>query len=193
MKRTIDIAVAAAALVLLSPLLLVIAAAIWFDSGRPVFFRQQRLGRGFRPFMLWKFRSMRPVPGSLVTAAGDERVTRVGRSLRRAKIDELPQLWNVLRGDMSLVGPRPEVSEFVDLYRGRYDCILRVRPGLTDLASIRYRDEEELLADSRDPVREYVTFVLPHKLDLAERYVHEKSLSLDLRIILQTLRAIARV
>jgi lipopolysaccharide/colanic/teichoic acid biosynthesis glycosyltransferase len=193
MKRAVDIVLSATALVVLAPLLLIVALAIWVDSGWPVFFSQQRLGRDFRPFVLWKFRSMWPAAGSFVTAAGDRRITRVGRFVRRTKIDELPQLWNVLLGDMSLVGPRPEVTEFVNVYRERYKRILRVRPGLTDLASIRYRDEEELLAESGDPVHRYITFVLPDKLDLAEQYIRDRSFWLDVRIIVRTVRIMARV
>ena len=152
-KRVFDIVVSAAALTLLWPVLLVVAAAVWLDSGSPILFAQQRVGRGFRCFTVWKFRSMRSARGSLITASGDSRITRVGRVLRQTKLDELPQLWNVLRGNMSLVGPRPEVPQYVELFRSRYQHILSVRPGITDPAALAFIDEERLLARSPDPAR----------------------------------------
>jgi lipopolysaccharide/colanic/teichoic acid biosynthesis glycosyltransferase len=124
--------------------------------------------------------------GPLITVQGDSRITRVGRILRKTKIDELPQLWNVLRGDMSLVGPRPEIPEYVEQFKARYERILAIRPGITDLASIRFRNEEELLAASREPLREYVERVLPLKLDLADEYIRTASFSSDLSILLRT-------
>ncbi len=190
-KRAFDIAASAAGLVILAPLMALIALAVALDSGFPVCFAQVRMGRGFRPFRLWKFRTMRNgVPGPRVTVAGDPRVTRVGRWLRRTKLDELPQLWNVLRGDMSLVGPRPELPEYVAKFRERYERILTVRPGLTDLASIRFRNEEEALARSPDPLLSYEAEILPAKLELAEQYVLRKSLWLDLSILWRTIRAL---
>jgi lipopolysaccharide/colanic/teichoic acid biosynthesis glycosyltransferase len=125
--------------------------------------------------------------GPRITVSGDSRVTRVGRFLRATKLDELPQLWNVLTGDMSLVGPRPEVPEYVEMFRTRYQHILSVRPGITDIASIRFRDEEELLAQSPEPLHEYVKRVLPAKLDLADEYLQKRSLRLDLLILAKTL------
>jgi lipopolysaccharide/colanic/teichoic acid biosynthesis glycosyltransferase len=124
--------------------------------------------------------------GPLITVQGDSRITRVGRILRKTKIDELPQPWNVLRGDMSLVGPRPEIPEYVEQFKARYERILAIRPGITDLASIRFRNEEELLAASREPLREYVERVLPLKLDLADEYIRTASFSSDLSILLRT-------
>jgi lipopolysaccharide/colanic/teichoic acid biosynthesis glycosyltransferase len=187
LKRALDIAASAAALLLLSPLLVLLALAVWFDSRGPVFFRQERVGRGFRKFRICKFRSMlHASEGPPVTASGDARVTRVGRILRAAKLDELPQLWNVLKGDMSLVGPRPEILEYVDLYRERYRTILGVRPGITDLASIRFRNEERILAAAPDPARHYREVLLPSKLSLAEQYIRTRSLGLDCRILLRT-------
>lgn len=187
MKRLGDILVSAVGLVLLSPLLLLLAASIVLDSGMPVFFSQARVGRGFRRFRLWKFRTMRSeLSGPSITIAGDPRITRLGRLLRSAKLDELPQFWNVLRGDMSLVGPRPEVPEYVERFRSRYERVLAIRPGITDLASVRFRNEEELLAASSEPLREYVERVLPIKLDLAEEYLRGSSFFMDLWILAQT-------
>lgn len=192
-KRAFDIVASAAGLLLLAPLMALVALIILIDSGPPVCFAQERVGRGFRRFRLWKFRTMRDgLPGPRVTVAGDPRVTRAGRWLRRTKLDELPQLWNVLRGDMSLVGPRPELPEYVEQFRQRYERILRVRPGITDLASIRFRNEEQELAGSADPLEHYERVILPAKLDLAEEYVRRRSLWLDLEILWQTLCALRK-
>lgn len=191
LKRCIDIVVSAFALLLLSPVLIITGFAVWLDSGSPVLFRHRRVGLGFRQFDILKFRTMRvQVDGPAVTVAGDSRITRVGKFLRATKIDELPQLWNVLVGEMSLVGPRPEVPEYVNIYRDRYQRILRVRPGITDIASIRFRNEEKLLAKGADPLGDYVQSVLPLKLDLADEYIRTRSLRLDCLILFQTLLAI---
>jgi lipopolysaccharide/colanic/teichoic acid biosynthesis glycosyltransferase len=180
-------------LALLSPLLLFLSAAVLADSGFPVFFSQVRVGRGFRKFRLRKFRTMRTgLPGSSITVAGDSRITRLGRLLRNAKLDEIPQFWNVLRGEMSVVGPRPEVPEYVELYRERYQRILAVRPGITDLASIQFRNEEAVLAMSPDPLCDYRERVLPMKLDLADRYLQTRSFCGDFAIIARTAMIIAR-
>ena len=193
-KRLFDIIVSGTALLLLSPAFLVIAIAIWLESGRPIFFAQERIGYGFVPFTLWKFRSMRSgTSGPLITACGDSRITRAGRFLRVSKLDEFPQLWNVLRGDMSLVGPRPEVRRYVDLCRTEYSRILSVRPGITDPASIEFRHEEQLLAQSDDRERLYVEQILPAKLRLSQQYVAEPSLRRDFVIITQTMFAVAHV
>jgi len=187
-KRTFDLAGSLFLLLALAPLMALIAIAIWLDSGRPIFFSQLRVGRHFRRFRIWKFRSMRSqAAGSRITAAGDRRVTRIGRILRTAKLDELPQLFNVLRGDMSLVGPRPEVPEYVEMFRERYTRILGVRPGITDLASLIYRHEEAILGGVPDAEREYISHLLPKKLDLAEEYLQRRSAWLDLSILLRTL------
>ena len=189
LKRAVDILLSGLALLTLSPLLALIAVAIVLDSGWPVFYRQERVGRWFQRFQIWKFRSMRvSSEGPQITVGGDTRVTRLGKFLRATKLDELPQFWNVLTGDMSLVGPRPEVPEYVEMFRTRYQHILSVRPGITDIASIRFRDEEKLLAQSPDPLREYVERVLPVKLDLADEYLQKRSLRLDLLILVKTLR-----
>ena len=193
MKRAMDIVIGAAALVVLLPLLAAIAALVWIGSGRPVFFGQERVGRNFRRFRVWKFRTMRQDPaGPLVTVNGDRRVTRVGALLRALKLDELPQFWNVLKGDMSLVGPRPEVGSYVYLYQERYAAILTIRPGITDLASLAYRHEERLLASQPNPERYYRDVVLPAKLNLADEYLQEHSLFLDARILIRTVFAIFR-
>jgi lipopolysaccharide/colanic/teichoic acid biosynthesis glycosyltransferase len=193
LKRAIDIVLSALALLVGLPLLVAIAGAVAVDSGFPVLFRQRRAGLAFRQFPLLKFRSMDGRNcGLRITVAGDRRVTRVGRFLRATKLDELPQFWNVLCGDMSLVGPRPELPEYVEMYRSRYEHILSIRPGITDLASISFRDEEELLGRSSDPLREYALRVLPAKLDLADEYLERRSLRLDLHILAQTLAVILR-
>src|ERR1017187_3061111 len=175
------------------PLLIVIGALVWLDSGRPVFFSQERAGRGFKRFRIWKFRSMRAnASGPRVTVAGDSRVTRLGAILRAAKLDEMPQFWNVLRGDMSLVGPRPEVPEYVELFRERYGIVLTVRPGITDLASIHFRNEEEILSRSSEPLKEYAERILPAKLDLAEEYIRTRTVFGDISILFHTATAIVR-
>jgi lipopolysaccharide/colanic/teichoic acid biosynthesis glycosyltransferase len=193
LKRVIDIAGSLSALVMGLPFLIVIAAAVAVDSGFPVLYRQRRVGQGFRQFQLLKFRSMVASScGLRITVAGDSRVTRVGRFLRATKLDELPQFWNVLCGDMSLVGPRPEVPEFVDLFRERYRTVLTVRPGITDLASIHFRNEEQVLSRSADPLREYAERVLPAKLDLAEEYASTHTVFGDICILFRTAIAIVR-
>lgn len=192
LKRCIDIALSALVLSMLSPLLAAIALAVWLDSGSPVVFRQYRVGLNFRRFHMFKFRTMRAASGPSVTVAGDKRITRVGTFLRLTKLDELPQLWNVLCGDMSLVGPRPEVPEYVELFKERYRKILTVRPGITDLASIRFRDEEQTLSRSAKPLTEYTERILPAKLDLADKYINSRTAVGDFSILFQTVIAIVR-
>jgi lipopolysaccharide/colanic/teichoic acid biosynthesis glycosyltransferase len=195
LKRLVDLTVAAAGLVLLAPLLLVVALLVRLTSPGPVFFRQERIGRGFRPFHIYKFRSMvqdAPAKGSSVTFGADPRITRVGRFLRATKLDELPQLINVLLGDMSLVGPRPEVRKYVEMFRADYEEVLRVRPGVTDPASIKFRHEAELLGRAADPEREYVERILPEKLRLAKDYVRQSSFWYDIVIILRTIHVVGR-
>ena len=190
MKRMFDIVVAAAALVVLFPLLVLSALLIKLDSPGPIFFKQERIGRNFRPFWIYKFRTMAqdaPARGGLVTIGEDARVTRVGRLLRKSKIDEIPQLTNILRGDMALVGPRSEVRQYVELFRRDYEEILQVRPGLTDLASLKYRDEAALLGKAANPEDEYRTRVLPDKIRLAKDYLRRSSFLFDLGLILKTL------
>src|SRR5437870_10777958 len=171
-KRCIDLAVAIVLLLVLSPVLAVAAIAVKCSGSGPTFFRQIRVGRGGKPFEIVKFRTMRTTssPGPLITGAGDPRVTRVGRVLRRWKVDELPQLVNVLRGEMSFVGPRPEVPRYVDMFAEQYRELLAVRPGITDVASLALRDEETLLERSSNPEDRYVRESLPRKLALSHAY-----------------------
>ena len=195
MKRVFDIAVALLGLFLLFPLGIVIALLIKWDSPGPVFFKQERMGRGLRPFLLYKFRTMRqdaPRQGGLITFGDDPRITRVGWVLRKSKIDELPQLINVLKGDMSFVGPRPEVRPYVELFWRDYEEILRIRPGITDLASLTYRDEATLLGRSENPEEEYRKRVLPDKIRLAKEYLRQSSFFFDLSLICKTLFILCR-
>ena len=195
-KRSIDIVASTAGLVMLMPLLIAVAVAIRCDSRGPVFFLQERVGRGGRPFRLLKFRTMfdgaSTLGGSLTTSHDDPRITRVGRFLRKTKIDELPQLINVLKGEMSLVGPRPELRKYVEMFPGDYEYLLTVRPGITDFASLAYRDEAALLSTSETPEPEYVDRILPHKIALSRRYVESMSPWLDLRLIFRTLLSVFR-
>ena len=192
--RLFDIAFAALALLLLCPVLLAVALWVRLDSPGPVFFRQQRVGQGGQPFGIYKFRTMHTgaeAVGPQITVGQDVRITRAGTWLRRSKLDELPQFLNVLRGDMSVVGPRPEVPRYVAQYPAEMrQSVLSVRPGITDLASIAFRNESDLLARSPDPERTYVEQILPTKLRYAQQYVHTRSLWLDLQIIAWTVLAV---
>jgi lipopolysaccharide/colanic/teichoic acid biosynthesis glycosyltransferase len=190
-KRVFDFACSALGLLLLAPLLLLVAAWVKLDSPGPVFFRQERVGRFGVPFRIHKFRTMSHAvsQGPQITVGADARITRAGAFLRRHKLDELPQLIDVLKGDMSLVGPRPEVPRYVAMYPpGLRDKVLSVRPGITDPASLQFRDESGLLARALDPEREYVEVVMPAKLKLAAQYVERATLATDLRLIGRTLR-----
>lgn len=189
MKRTMDVMASALGLLLASPVLVIVAGLVKITSPGPVFFRQQRIGQGFRPFTIYKFRTMvadAPARGRAITVGDDPRITRIGRLLRKTKIDELPQLINVLRGDMSLVGPRPEVPRYVEMFRQDYADILQVRPGITDPASLQYRDEATVLARAEDPEEEYVRRILPEKIRVAKQYVRSHSAATDVWLILQT-------
>lgn len=192
-KRLFDCVAALLGVIALAPLLLLIALCIKLDSPGPILFRQQRVGRGGVPFGIFKFRTMhRNAGGALLTAGADPRITRAGRILRPCKLDELPQLLNVLQGTMSLVGPRPEVARYVACYPPEVRAIvLSVRPGITDWASICYREESTLLCCA-DPERAYLDTILPAKLAYNLRYVRERSFWNDLRIIFSTLAALAR-
>jgi lipopolysaccharide/colanic/teichoic acid biosynthesis glycosyltransferase len=186
-KRAVDLLLSGAILILMSPVLAAVALAILFESGRPILFSQVRVGRRLLNFRILKFRTMVVESnGPSITVGGDRRITRIGRILRTTKLDELPQFWNVIRGDMSIVGPRPEVPEYVHMFRERYERILVLRPGITDYASIHFRNEEDLLSRSSEPLVEYRDRVLPAKLDLADKYLRERSMMLDLRIIFQS-------
>ncbi len=189
-KRAFDIGASTLGLLITLPILVIISVLVKVFSRGPVIFSQVRVGKGFRPFRIYKFRTMvaeAPSQGLPLTVGQDVRVTRVGRILRKFKLDELPQLVNVLVGDMSLVGPRPEVPRYVEPMRSEFSEILVVRPGITDLASLKYIDESGLLACSKNPEEEYRNEVLPEKLRLAKLYVHHASLRLDFAIIVQTL------
>jgi lipopolysaccharide/colanic/teichoic acid biosynthesis glycosyltransferase len=192
LKRIFDVAVSAGALLVLLPVMLVVAIVVVLDSGWPALFAHERVGRSFRRFRLWKFRTMtHGARGLPITVPGDVRITRAGRFLRAAKLDELPQLWNVLRGDMSLVGPRPEVPGYVEMFHERYVPVLALRPGITDSASICFRYEDRVLAAADDPQNEYTQHILPDKLALAQEYVRTRTFARDLGILLRTLWAIA--
>jgi lipopolysaccharide/colanic/teichoic acid biosynthesis glycosyltransferase len=187
MKRLFDLVVALGGLVCLFPLFLIVGVLIKLDSTGPIFFKQERMGRNFRPFSIYKFRTMRQAADGLrLTIGQDGRITRIGWLLRKTKIDELPQLINVLNGDMSLVGPRPEVREYVELFRTDYEKILQVRPGVTDIASLKYQDEAKVLGQFKNPEEEYVKRILPDKIRLAEEYVSRASFFFDLGLILKT-------
>ena len=195
-KRLFDLLLSSIGLLMLAPVLLLIAALVKLDSPGPVMFRQERVGRFGRPFHIHKFRTMRHEPagqGLQITVGADRRITRVGGFLRASKLDELPQLLDVWLGDMSLVGPRPEVPRYVAHYPAELrEKVLSVRPGITDIASIEYRDESAVLARATDPEHAYVHEVLPHKLALAARYVERSSLWLDVWLIWRTVLAIVR-
>lgn len=195
MKRLFDLLASAIGLAVLSPVLVLVSLLIRLTSPGPVFFRQERMGRGARPFFILKFRTMvqdAPARGGPITFGADPRITPIGKFLRKTKADELPQLLNVLRGDMSLVGPRPEVPPYVKMFADDYAEILSVRPGITDLASIKYRDEAAVLARAADPETEYVRRVLPEKIRLAKEYVQRQSFWFDIGLILLTVAALFR-
>ena len=193
-KRAFDLCASALGVLLLSPLLAAIALWIRLDSKGPVLFRQVRVGRYGVPFEILKFRTMSAQlePQRLLTVGRDPRITRAGHFLRKYKLDELPQLFNVLIGTMSLVGPRPEVPRYVACYPPRErELVLSVKPGVTDWASILYKDENAILGQALDPEQAYIDTILPTKLEYYVRYVRERSFWVDLRIIVRTLRAIA--
>jgi len=190
LKRPLDIIGSLIGLLLTLPLYFLIALAIKLDSPGPVLFRSDRVGEGGRIFRMMKFRSMAVGSdrrGPAITAAGDSRVTRVGRWLRRTKLDELPQLWNVLRGEMSLVGPRPEVPQYVGFYTESERKVLAIKPGITDPASIFFRNEEELLTAADNQEAFYVHEILPAKLRMNLEYLETMSLRADLKVLLRTL------
>jgi len=194
-KRIFDFFFTIPGLLMLFPLFTIIAIWIKLDSSGPVFFRQERVGRFGKPFRIFKFRTMcldAEAMGRQITVGPDPRITRSGAFLRKYKLDELPQLLNVLTGEMSLVGPRPEVPRYVALYPDKVrEQVLSVPPGITDYASIEYKDENAILGRATDPDRAYIDEVMPVKLDYCRRYVEERSLWVDLLLILKTLKAIA--
>jgi lipopolysaccharide/colanic/teichoic acid biosynthesis glycosyltransferase len=189
-KRVLDCVFSATGLLVLLPLFALVALSIKLTSRGPVLHRQMRVGKDGHLFHIVKFRSMTGVASKMspgITVSGDKRITRLGTILRRYKIDELPQLWNVLRGDMSLVGPRPELPKYVEIYSPEQKLVLRVRPGITDLASLAYRHEEEILSRYEDPEQVYRMEILPDKLVQNLGYIRNISFRTDLRIILATI------
>lgn len=192
MKRLFDLVFASLGLILFSPLFLILALAIKLESAGPVFYRGARVGRGGKPFRIFKFRSMvadAERQGAASTHAQDRRVTRCGRLVRRFKLDEIAQLINVLRGEMSLVGPRPEVQKFVDLYTDEEKIILSVRPGITDWSSIKFHNEGEIIAASgiADADEAYARLIRPEKLRLQMKYVREQTIVIDIKILVCTI------
>lgn len=192
-RRAFDIVASAGGLIVLSPLLLLVAVIIKATSSGEVLFRQQRVGLGGKPFKILKFRTMRTDAekvGGQLTVGNDARITPVGRFLRAWKIDELPQLINVLKGDMSLVGPRPEVPRYVALYTPIQRQVLAVRPGITDPASIAFRSESELMANHEDPERFYIDSIMPEKLRINLEYLQRRSILADIGVLLDTVKAV---
>lgn len=189
------IILSAAGLFLFLPACLIIAILIKIDTRGPVFFIHQRVGRNFNPLSLYKFRTMIDKAqelGPQITSGSDSRITRVGKLLRKTKLDELPQLWNVFKGDMSFVGPRPEVSKYIEMFRDEYIEILKVKPGLTDFAAIEFGDEEGILKKFNNVEEGYIKEVLPTKIDLYKKYLRERGLLTDIKLIFLTLCKIIR-
>src|SRR5262245_23169632 len=193
LRRVVDVTVTGVLLVVLSPLIAVLVLLVRATSPGPGFFRQTRIGRHGRPFVLLKLRTMRAdAAGPAITAGPDPRIAPLGARLRRAKLDELPQLWNVLRGDMSLVGPRPELPDYVARYTPAERAVLRARPGLTDPASLAWADEAATLATFADPQRAYARVVLPRKLALSLAYLERRTVWSDLAVVARTAAHVAR-
>jgi lipopolysaccharide/colanic/teichoic acid biosynthesis glycosyltransferase len=190
-KRLFDIVFSLVMLIVLTPLLLAISIAVMLDSKGGIFFGQIRTGKDYKPFKLWKFRTMHPnaeSQGQLTVGARDNRITKVGYILRKYKIDELPQLWNVLTGDMSTVGPRPEVPRYTSMYNDQQKKVLSIKPGITDYASLLYYEESALLAQAKNPEEVYINEIMPAKLNLNLHYVQNNSFAGDLKIILATIK-----
>jgi len=195
LKRLMDIVVSGGALLVIWPVLLLIAAAIKIDDPGPVFYRQVRVGRNGKEFRIYKFRTMvvdADKKGLQITVGRDNRITRMGEFLRKTKLDELAQLINVFTGEMSFVGPRPEVPKYVNLYTPYQRQVLLVRPGITDYASIAYRNENDLLEGAEDPEKMYIETIMPDKIELNMKYLREISPIADIRLILSTIIAVIR-
>lgn len=189
-KRLFDILASGIGIIILSPVLLIIALRIKTGSDGPVFFKQVRVGKDGKEFEILKFRTMvvdAEKMGRQITVGADNRITKVGGFLRKYKLDELPQLFNVFKGDMSLVGPRPEVPRYVKLYTEEQRKVLNVKPGITDLASIRYRDENELLGKAENPDEFYINTIMPDKLALNLEYINKSNVFYDIYIIIETI------
>ncbi len=192
-KRVFDVAATLTGSLILLPIIMIISIWIKLSSKGPLFYVQTRVGKDFKLFELYKFRSMivdADQIGPSVTSGDDPRITKVGKIIRRTKIDELPQLLNVLKGDMSLVGPRPEVQKFVDIKKEDYKKVLSVKPGITDNAAIEYRDEEEIMNQYEDKEKAYIDIVLPEKIKLYNQYIDNISFLNDFKLILKTLHVI---
>lgn len=195
LKRAMDIVISGGALAVLWPVLLLIAVAIKIDDPGPVFYRQVRVGKDGKEFRIFKFRTMvvdADKKGLQITVGRDNRITRMGRLLRKTKLDELAQLINVFVGEMSFVGPRPEVPKYVNLYTPYQRQVLLVRPGITDYASIAYRNENDMLEDAEDPEKMYIDVIMPDKIELNMKYLHEISPLADIRLIFSTIAAVIR-
>lgn len=194
-KRIFDVVSSFIGLVILAIPMLIISLAIKLDDGGSVFFRQKRVGKDFKVFEILKFRTMvedAPKKGRQITADGDYRITKVGHVLRKLKLDELPQLINVFLGQMSVVGPRPEVPKYVEMYDETQRQVLLIKPGITDLASIKYRSESEILAKAKDPEKVYIEEIMPHKLSLNLEYIDDMSFLYDIKLIFKTFGAIVK-
>ncbi|ACN99399.1 sugar transferase [Sulfurihydrogenibium azorense Az-Fu1] len=194
-KRIIDFLLALIGIILLIPFFIIIAILIKKEDGGSIFFKQVRVGQYGKPFRIYKFRTMvenAGKMGSQVTKGDDPRITKIGKFLRKYKLDELPQLINVLKGDMSLVGPRPEVPKYVEVYKEDYNEILKVKPGITDYATLEYVDEEEILKGANDVEKVYLEKVLPEKIKYYKKYINDISFLTDLKLILKTLKKIIR-
>jgi len=194
-KRIFDILLSAIGLIILIPFAILIAFAIYIDDRGPVFFKQKRIGLNLQPFTLYKFRSMtvnKDSSNGSFDAGNQSRVTNIGKVLRKTKLDELPQLINVLKGDMSFVGPRPEVKKWVDVYPQQWASILTVKPGITDNAAILFRNEEEILAQVANPENHYREIILPQKLNIYSLYISNHSFTGDLKIIFNTFYSILK-
>lgn len=194
MKRLFDIFFSALGIIICIPFFTIAAILVKLDSSGPILFTQERIGKDFIPFKIYKFRTMKKggeQDGPKITIKGDNRITGTGRFLRKYKIDELPQLFNVLKGDMSFVGPRPEISEYVNLFKIAYEKLLSIRPGITDPASICYSNEEILLSGSDNWEEHYRKIVLPEKIKLSLHYVDNHNIITDIRLIVKTLLKIS--
>lgn len=195
MKKIFDLSFALIGTILLSPLFLIAAIWIKIDSKGKIFYKQTRVGKNNTDFSLYKFRTMRAdsdKSGLLTVGGRDNRITGAGYYLRKFKLDELPQLINIIKGEMSFVGPRPEVRKYVDLYNDEQKKVLSVLPGITDIASIKYRNENELLEKADDPEEYYIEYVMPDKLKLNLEYIEQRSFGNDIKVIFKTLSAIFR-
>lgn len=189
-KRIFDFIASLIGCIILAPVFIIISILIKLDSKGPVFFKQKRVGQCGKTFEILKYRTMvvnAEKLGKQITVGNDSRITKIGRILRKYKLDELPQLFNVLKGDMSLVGPRPEVPKYVKLYNESEREVLKVKPGITDFASIEYRDENEILGTVENPEEYYINIIMKHKLQLNLKYINKNNIFLDIKIIFKTL------